>query len=75
MIGRIADLVVVPNTDRKFGSAEEYYAIRMQLPDGTEKTGLFTWHEIYHSFERADKNPEDVPTPTSIIDKIRDGLD
>lgn len=75
MIGRIADVIVVPNADRRFGANEEYYSIRMQLPDGIEKTGLFTGHELNHAFERADKNPEDVPTADSIIEKIRDGLD
>jgi hypothetical protein len=69
--GRIADVVEVHNQEGKFGSADTYYAIRLQLENGEEKTALFTEHELKTAVERAEKNPEDVPT----VSKLRNFFD
>lgn len=73
--GRIGDLQEVANQNAKFGAADSYHAIRMQLEDGTETTALFTWGEIRVGLLRAAKNIEDVPYSGNVIDEIRDLLD
>lgn len=71
MSKRIGDLVKVPNTKRKFGSAAHYYHVRVQYEDGCEGKLLLTDHEVSRTSIRAIKNPEDCITPSF----IRDALD
>lgn len=72
--GRIADVLEVTNQDHKFGANKTYYAIRIQLADGTEKTALFTWNQLAEAIERAEKNQEDIPQ-SGLFGKIQDLLD
>lgn len=58
---RIGDVVTVENTERKFGSALNYYCIRAQFENGVEKPLLFTSEEIAEASKRAEANPEDLP--------------
>lgn len=54
-------LISVENTDRKFGSSENYIAIQVEDADGSnERCILFTDAEIAKAEERANKNPEDL---------------
>ena len=54
----------VPNTARKFGSAQDYYPAMVHLPNVT-RPALFTEAEIMEAIERARQNPEDVPRPSA----------
>ena len=54
-------LISVDNSDRKFGSAENYIAIQVEDADGgNERCILFTDAEISKAEERAKRNPEDL---------------
>jgi hypothetical protein len=54
-------LIVVENTDRKFGSAPFYVAVQVENEDGQdERCILFTIDEIKKAEERAKRNPEDL---------------
>lgn len=57
---RIGDLQIVDNTARKFGSAKEYYFIRLQMPDGRELPLLLTLAQLQAAMDRAKANPEDL---------------
>lgn len=50
---------MVPNKDRKFGSANEYFPCFFEK-DGKKIPMLFTEHEVVTAMERAKKNPEDI---------------
>jgi hypothetical protein len=68
---RIADLLRVKNKLPHWAANDEYNAIRVQFPDGVEKTLLFTDSEIAKATDRASKNGEDVPK----VSKLKDLLD
>jgi len=51
----------VENTARKFGSATEYYPVKIESSSGVEKWAMFTITEIEEAITRADKNREDIP--------------
>jgi len=55
---------MVDNEDREFGSALEYYPIRVEDEDGTVYNALFTKNQLNEAMARADRNPEDVPNTT-----------
>tara|TARA_R110000796_G_scaffold245320_1_gene369488 strand:+ start:1328 stop:1546 length:219 start_codon:yes stop_codon:yes gene_type:complete len=58
---RNGKIQIVENKDKKFGSADEYYAVWVENPKGDEYPLLFTERELKAAFERAEKNPEDIP--------------
>jgi hypothetical protein len=58
---RIADLQEVLNKNPHWAAAKKYNHIRVEFPDGTEKSLLFTDREIENALDRASKNLEDLP--------------
>lgn len=68
---RLGDITVVENKLKHFAANSIYNHIRVQFPDGTEKSLLFTKNELKKAHERAEKNPEDLPK----VSWIRDILD
>lgn len=52
---------MVKNTERRFGSTNQYYPVKIENADGTEKNALFTLDQIEIAIERAELNPEDFP--------------
>jgi hypothetical protein len=58
---------IVPNTDRRFGSATAYYPARLIRADGSEAGLLFTAGEIAVAADRGKANPEDVPESRSRV--------
>ena len=77
--GRIADVRIVKNmmnlADVKRGRRREgdefWYALRVQMPDGSEHALLVSQDEMARAMKRARDNPEDVPE----VGKMRDLLD
>lgn len=58
---KMGRLITVSNTQRKFGSARFYQAVRVEDADGdNERCLLFTEDEIKDAEERATKNKEDL---------------
>ena len=57
---RLADLQEVDNKNPHWKAASKYNHLRVQFPNGDEKSLLFTDHEIQKALDRAAKNPEDV---------------
>ena len=68
---RIGDLQRVFNKNPHWAACEKYNHIRVQLPDGQELSLLLTDKEVQRARERANKNPEDLPT----VSWFRDILD
>lgn len=58
---RIADLTEVANNNPHWAALKQYNHIRVQFPDGTERSLLFTDAELVKGIKRADKNKEDLP--------------
>ena len=58
---RIGDVQKVINSKPHWAAAAEYNYIRIQLPDGAEKSLLLTDKEVQRGLDRAAKNPEDLP--------------
>lgn len=54
-------IIVVENKDKKFGAADEYYAVWVENSTGLEYPLLFTQREVKVAMDRASKNPEDIP--------------
>lgn len=52
---------VIPNTDRKFGSAKNYVPAVLIRTDGTRQPILLTRHQLNEARYRAEQNEEDIP--------------
>lgn len=63
----------VPNLDRRFGSAKEYYPATIIIGDRAYK-GLFTPSAISEAIERGKVNPEDFPPHRSWWRRLIDWL-
>jgi len=57
---RLGDIQEVDNTNPHWRAAKKYNHLRVQFPDGVEKSLLFTDKEIQNALDRASKNPEDI---------------
>jgi hypothetical protein len=55
---------IVNNEERAFGSALEYYPVRIEDEDGNISNALLTQSQINKAILRANRNPEDVPETT-----------
>ena len=69
---RLGDVSVVLNKNKHHAAASKYNHIRVQFPDGKEKHLLFTDSQLTRAFDRAKKNPEDLPSKTWIHDVVDD---
>jgi hypothetical protein len=58
---RLGDLQKVINSNPHWAALTEYNHIRVQFPNGEERSLLFTDKEIEKASIRANKNPEDLP--------------
>lgn len=67
---RIGDMNLVQNTERKFGSADAYYHVRVQFAGNVEKHMLLTEDEVTDAVERAEANEEDLLQPSGLQDAL-----
>ena len=67
---RIGDMNLVQNTERKFGSADAYYHVRVQFAGNVEKHMLLTEDEVTDAVERAEANAEDLLKPSGLQDAL-----
>ena len=51
----------VENTERKFGSALEYYPVEVITESGETEWAMFTKNESDSAVKRASENKEDIP--------------
>jgi hypothetical protein len=58
---RLGDIQKVINSKPHWAAAASYNHIRVQFPNGDEKSLLFTDKDVQRALERAEKNPEDLP--------------
>ena len=58
---RLGEMVQVENSVRRFGSANDYWVIYIEEPDGEVVPLMLTWGEFKKLRDRAVKNPEDIP--------------
>jgi hypothetical protein len=68
--GKIYMTDVVTNTERKFGSSEEYVQAYVVAEDGKLVPAFFTKHVIEEAMYIAYKNPEDVQKKQSMISRF-----
>lgn len=62
-------LIPVPNTERKFGSADHYQAVWVEDEDGSNECCLlFTDREIQVAKQRAEENKEDLTHKSWLTD-------
>lgn len=59
-MNRLGDLTEVDNKNPHWKAATKYNHLRVQFPNGDEKSLLFTDNEIKRALDRASKNPEDI---------------
>ena len=59
---RLGDIQKVINSKPHWADAASYNHIRVQFPNGDERSLLFTDKDIQKALDRAKKNPEDIPT-------------
>ena len=52
----------VPNKDRRFGAATDYYPVEIRYGRSVRRA-LLTPHQISEAIARHEKNPEDWPEP------------
>ena len=57
---RLGELEIVENTSRRFGSANDYCVVYVQV-DGEVVPLMMTPRECGMALDRAAKNPEDMP--------------
>lgn len=50
----------IDNTDRKFGSVNEYFITQIKLKNGVTTYGLLTEREVLAAVKRAENNVEDI---------------
>lgn len=50
----------IDNTDRKFGSVNEYFITPIKLQNGVTTYGLLTEREVLAAVKRAENNIEDI---------------
>lgn len=55
----------IENTDRKFGSVNQYFITEIKLQSGVTTHGLFTEREVLAAAKRAENNLEDIVINTS----------
>jgi len=58
---RNGNILLVENKDKKFGAADQYYAVWVENTKGKEFPLLITERELNIAIDRAEKNPEDIP--------------
>jgi len=58
---RLGEMVQVENSVRRFGSANDYWVVYIEEPDGEVVPLMLTWGEFKKLRDRAVKNPEDIP--------------
>ena len=67
---RIGDMNLVQNTERKFGSADAYYHVRVQFAGNVEKHMLLTENDVVEAIVRAEENKEDLLNPSGLQDAL-----
>jgi hypothetical protein len=67
---RLGDMQRVFNKNPHWAALAEYNHIRVQFPCGEERSLLFTDKEVQRALERAEKNPEDLPSVSWLRDII-----
>jgi hypothetical protein len=70
-MSRIGDVLIIENSNKITNADNQYYYIRVQMPDGKESSIMLTDTEFNHAMERAEKNKEDIPK----VNWLKDLLD
>lgn len=60
-MNRLGDLTEVVNSNPHWAALKKYNHIRIQFPDGVERSLLFTDRELQSGLDRANKNQNDLP--------------
>ena len=58
----VAKISKVANKDKKWNENSSYYPIQVELEDGNTVWLMFTHNQLRVAYDRAKRNPEDIPT-------------
>lgn len=61
MIMAVAKISKVDNKDKKWNENSAYYPIQVELEDGNTVWLMFTHNQLRVAYDRAKRNPEDIP--------------
>lgn len=56
-----AKLNKVENKNRKWNENKAYFPLQVELEDGSKAWLMFTYNQLNVAYERAKRNPEDIP--------------
>ena len=62
MIMAVAKISKVANKDKKWNENSSYYPIQVELEDGNTVWLMFTHNQLRVAYDRAQRNPEDIPS-------------
>lgn len=57
----VAKISKVANKDKKWNENSSYYPIQVELEDGNTVWLMFTHNQLRVAYDRAKRNPEDIP--------------
>ena len=57
----VAKISKVDNKDNKWNENSSYYPIQVELEDGNAVWLMFTHNQLRVAYDRAKRNPEDIP--------------
>ncbi len=57
----VAKIGKVDNKDKKWNENSSYYPIQVELEDGNAVWLMFTHNQLRVAYDRAQRNPEDIP--------------
>ena len=69
----VAKISKVANKDKKWNENSSYYPIQVELEDGNAVWLMFTHNQLRVAYDRAKRNPEDIPADEqeeSLIGKL-----
>ena len=58
----VAKISKVDNKDKKWNENSSYYPIQVELEDGNTVWLMFTHNQLRVAYDRAQRNPEDIPS-------------
>lgn len=57
----VAKISKVDNKDKKWNENSSYYPLQVELEDGNAVWLMFTHNQLRVAYDRAQRNPEDIP--------------
>lgn len=66
----VAKISKVANKGKKWNENSSYYPIQVELEDGNTVWLMFTHNQLRVAYDRAQRNPEDIPAVESAEESV-----